>query len=81
MNRSVFHQKIGDDEVRTSIRIEGEDCSPNTFEYRWYQTTLLRMMAETPELLNCGMEAFQKLRMYHDGGKWIIEAEATYKKG
>ena len=64
--------------VRTTIRIEGNDCQPETPEALFYRDLLLRNIADDPHLLDCGPVAFQKFRMDHNGQRWIIEAAATH---
>lgn len=76
MNRKTNNVNIGEGQLRATVRLEGEMCDPDTFQYRYYQSEMLRVAHDSPALLECAMAPFQTLRMFHDGEKWIIEAEA-----
>ncbi len=77
MNRSIARNRISDSQVRYRVKISGEECAPNTHESRISQTRLLREIVDTQELLTCGYDPFQLLRMSHTGEHWLIEAEAV----
>jgi hypothetical protein len=81
MNRIVRHIPIGDSRIRTTVRLEGEDCSPQTPQALLLQRVLFQTLADNFDLLNCGLEPFQTLRVFHDGQRWIVEVEAVYEKG
>lgn len=76
MNRRTNNVNIGEGKVRATVRLEGEECSQDTFEARFYQAQMLKVIHDSPALLECAMAPFQTLRMFHDGAKWVIEAEA-----
>ena len=77
MNRIVKQTPVNDNEHRYEVRIEGEHCASVGFEARYNQLELLRMMAATPGLTDCGSTPFQTLKMAHDGEKWVVTLEAV----
>lgn len=77
MRRSQKILPIGADLIRVVVRLETDDAPPNSPLYRYHQFHLLRTLAEQPDLTNCGLSAFQKLTIHHNGERWIAEAEAV----
>lgn len=62
--------------TRHRVRIEGDECPAGSPLARVLAYRLLTHLAETPDLLACGTTSFARLTMAHDGGKWVVEAEA-----
>lgn len=79
MNKFTHKVPVGEEMARTSIRVEGDDCPPDSPEATYHRDLLLRSIADDPHLLDCGPVSFQKFRMYHSGQHWVIEAEAIHK--
>lgn len=77
MNRTLKQVRLNDSESRYIVRIEDVPSASKTQEARMRQYDLLKTLTSTPGLLDCGNLAFQSLKMWHDGEKWIIEMEAT----
>jgi hypothetical protein len=77
MRRSITKATMGGNQSKTVVRYESEFCEPGTQKARMEQMRLLRTLAETPELQNCGYFAFQKMNMRHTGEVWVIELEAV----
>lgn len=75
------HLKKIDQGDKTLYRVvlESDECYLNTPECRFIQFELLRYIAEDPATTACGFNDFRKLTMWHDGTKWIVEAEAIVK--
>jgi hypothetical protein len=71
--------RVNVDETHTRYRkvIEGNPCAQGSLESRQQQLFLLQSLSGQPELLNCGMDPFQKLTMYHNGDRWLVELEAV----
>ncbi len=69
------------DERRTRyrVRIESDPCETEHFK-RQMQLSLLANLVNTPDLMNCGPAPFESMRMYHSGGRWIIEFETTLEQ-
>jgi hypothetical protein len=81
MNRIVLVRDLGEGLTRTRVRIEGDQCEPGTAIAEQMQHNLLTNIADNPQLVACGSGTFQRLQMYHDNTKWVIEVEATRKTG
>jgi hypothetical protein len=81
MNRIVLVRDLGDGLTRTRVRIEGDPCELGTAIADQMQLHLLTNIANNPHLVDCGSGTFQRLQMYHDNHKWVIEVEATRKIG
>ena len=77
MRRSFTKTTLGGNETRVTVRYESERCEPGSLEARKEQIRLLRTLADSTELQNCGFHPFQKLTMKHTGESWLIELEAT----
>lgn len=61
---------------KVTVTYIGEPCPPSSGLSRTRQYELLRAVVETPGLLDCGLMSFQKLRMEHDGNRWVLTLEA-----
>lgn len=81
MNRKTIEQDIGEDRVRYVTMLESDICTLGTQMARFLQFELLRTVANDPAISACGLNDFQKLKMSHDGMRWVIEAEAIIEIG
>jgi len=79
MQRIVLVRDLGEGLTRTRVRIEGDDCEPDSLLADEMRQYLITNIANNPQLVACGSGPFQKMMMYHDNVKWIVEAEATRK--
>jgi hypothetical protein len=79
MNRKVAETRIGEKLVRYRTRIEDDPSTPG-WEQRQALYRLLGTLIQTPDLLNCGLNAPAKLSIYHSGQSWVVEAEATVEE-
>lgn len=52
------------------------DCEPGTQLSRVRQDAMLNEFLQNYDLRRCGPIPFQKMRVFHDGNRWIIEIEA-----
>lgn len=77
MRRTISEAKVGDRQVRYRTRIEDDPSSANSWEARRRLLDLLSTVLQSPDLMNCGLNAPQKLSIYHSGQSWVLEAEAT----
>ena len=76
MNRIVTTRDMGGGTVRHKVRIESDDCEPQSYFAEQVLYMLLQNIAQNPALVACGPGPFQKLAIFHDNQRWIIEAEA-----
>ncbi len=79
MNRRLTSVKLDNRSTRYRVRIESDPCDTDLL-MRQLQLNLLDNMANTPELTACGPVPFQTMKMYHDGGAWIVELEAIVEE-
>lgn len=77
MNRIVKQIPANEREFRYEVTIEGLPSGAHGQEGRASQLELLRSCLSTHGMLDCGGNTAQKLRMFHDGEKWVIVLEAT----
>lgn len=68
---------LGGGQARFLQKYESENCEPGTIQARMEQISMLRTLADTPELHLCGLYPYQKFSMRHNGDCWIIELEAV----
>lgn len=69
--------KLGNGSVKSIARVYS---LPNS-NRRQAQYELLRVLAENPDLSHCKLQPFQRLTIYHDGERWIAEAEVVTGEG
>lgn len=62
--------------ARYSLTLTGEDCPKDTVEAKTRQFLFLHWIADNQELLRCGTESWQKIRIEHNGTCWQLDAES-----
>lgn len=77
MNRVLKQTPINDFEFRYEVTITSDSCPPKTLQARNAIQNLLRTCLNTPGLLDCGSNAFDTVKVSHDGDKWNIVLEAV----
>lgn len=79
MNRVISAVPAGEEgEVRHCVRLESDPCDgPKTPDGRRQIFTLFQQLSGLPELLLCGTSTFERMMVWHDGFKWVIEANAV----
>lgn len=60
---------------KVTVTYKGEPCSRNGS--RREQHELLSTIVNTVGLLDCGLQSFQTLKMYHDDTSWVLVLETT----
>lgn len=75
MQRVVTNTDLGEGRIRWRVRIEGDSHDLAVKDF--HKAVLLDNFANNPSLLLCGITPFDTMRMFHDGEKWIVEAEAV----
>ena len=68
---------LGDNTSKLIVSFESEGCEAGTLESRNQQISLLKVLADTPGLLMCGLKPFEKLTMVHNGLAWTATIEAV----
>jgi len=76
MIRTTTKSNLGDGSKLWTIILSGDPTEPGSIASRASQISLLKTLADTPELQKCGDAFFTKMRMAHDGEKWSITLEA-----
>lgn len=77
MNRRTATQDLGAGRQRTRVTIISDPCEETGQQSLAVRQHLLESIAYQRELTQCGFAPFQKLRLYHSGEAWVVEAEAT----
>lgn len=83
MNRIIAKpQKIGEDRVRYRTRLEDSvEVTEGSMEWIARQRAMLEAILHSPELTYCGMSRWHRMTMFHDGNRWVVEAEAILNEG
>ncbi len=58
------------------ITTVSSDSAESDYEKRFRLQEILRILADTPDLWNCGPALFSTLKMRFTGECWVIEMEA-----
>lgn len=74
MTRTTTKSNLGDGQKLYTVNLLSPPCEALD---RGLQVSLLKSLADTPELQKCGDVYFTKLRMAHDGIQWVITMEAV----
>ena len=79
MKRTQIEVKLDPEENKSKwkVRLEDQETLPGTPEFSVRQVLFLEELAlNNHMLLTCGPVRYQRLTIFHDGAKWIAEAEA-----
>jgi hypothetical protein len=77
VTRTTTKSNLGDGQKLWTVTFTSDPCEPGTASQRAAQVSLLKTLADTPELQLCGLNFFEKMRMSHDGTNWHIVLEAV----
>ena len=77
MNITRKKSRISETQVRHTTRLEGDECSPTDPAFRYHQFQLINTISQSPELLQCGMDHWEKVVIFFSGRCWVAEAEAV----
>jgi hypothetical protein len=77
MKRSSLNIPIADGKTRVRVRVESDECDPGSAEYHHHRRYLLTAISEQPMLIDCGLQGFDTLKVYHNGFNWVADAEAV----
>lgn len=77
MQRILTTTKLSEKTSRVRVKIESDDCEADSQFAEEVKQMLIRNFGDNPSLLACGTAPFQTLKLFHNGMKWIVEAEAT----
>jgi hypothetical protein len=77
MKRCVSAIKIGEGQIRYKTRLEDEYSEKGSDQAREQQYFFIRQILDNLVLLDCGMQRFQTLKVFHSGVQWIAEAVAV----
>jgi hypothetical protein len=77
MDRKTHRKPIDGTLFRYQVTFTSDPVAEGTHHYKLVQHQMLLDLLETPGMLECGLEPFETLRMYHDGERWVVEMEAT----
>jgi hypothetical protein len=73
MKRTLRRVEIGQNRVRYKVTVTGFPCHGKS---RSDQLKFLQNIIETPGLLDCGLNQFQRLTVFYNGEQWQADAEA-----
>lgn len=72
-----FFTEVHIDEKTTKYRVRLEDVESEAQQVARRQSEFLMEVANQPELLTCGYARPQTVKFYHNGIRWVAEAEAV----
>lgn len=79
MNRTITPVKVGDHNTgrtRYRLRIEDDPSGPAPADIQRRQLAFLQAIVDQPMLLACGPVYADRFSVFHDGDRWILQAEA-----
>ena len=71
--------KLGNGDKLHKTIIESVECPKTGEKARFLKTTLLKQLAESPELLNCEGFDFETLSIKYSASRWIVETQVLEK--
>lgn len=77
MDRFYTKVQLTETQVKHRSRLCSDPCERGTDKARLFQRWLLEALASTHDFQICGSVPFQRMSMYHNEDKWIIELEAV----
>lgn len=80
-NRKTSKIDLGEGLYRYKVRYETPECQPHDQAGLFLQSSLLKAITDSPELLRCGNGKFKELKMFHDGMRWVIELQRDENEG
>lgn len=80
LNRIVKRLPQGDNQETILVRLESQDCPQSGLEGRFVRSSVLRQLADHPELSDCEGNEFQTVTISYSGKAWVVEAKATVQK-
>lgn len=75
-SRSVHATQSGYTSTKYRLKIEDDPSAEDSAEAGGRLLALLRDLVDQPVLLMCGPVSPQKVRLWHSGSCWVLEAEA-----
>jgi len=77
MIKTYSKVKIGDKSHRYFVKyIDEVECDKGSLLARHRQDHVLSTLLSNYDLRLCGSVCFDTFKMYHTGGRWVIELEA-----
>ncbi len=77
MNRQILKSNLGDGTKLWTVTLTGDPTDLGSPAARASQISLLKTLADTPDLQLCGATFFRTLKMQHTGDAWTIVMEAV----
>lgn len=67
--------------TRVRVRVESDPCEPEERQkFLWLRNHLLQTIADNPSMMDCQLEPFETLKVYHNGDCWVADAEAVISR-
>ena len=80
LNKTVTKVRFDDSHWRWKNKIVSDPCVKNSIEGKMLLAHMFQTFIDQPQILSCGGESFDALKIYHDGTHWVIETEAVVRK-
>ncbi|CAB4127309.1 hypothetical protein UFOVP75_132 [uncultured Caudovirales phage] len=76
MDKSTSKVRIDEQKVKYRTRVTGLECDKHTNLGRHLLHEMVQTIYYTQDLLTCGGQMVDKFNVFHDGTRWVFEAEA-----
>lgn len=80
MKKTFSKVRFDDRNFRWKTKLVSDQCIADSFEGRNVLADMLHAIASQPDLVSCGGQRFETLRVFHDGSCWVFEADAIVSK-
>jgi hypothetical protein len=73
LSRKIVSTPVSDSESLYKVTMLSEDAPINNPLYHYLQFEMLQQLVNNRDLAIAGPNFFQKLNMFHNGERWVIE--------
>lgn len=77
IERFTSSSKMSDETFRHVVKLTTPYCEEHSEDSVFYRFGLLTAVSGNPDLINCGPLRFDRLKVFYDGQRWVLEAEAV----
>jgi hypothetical protein len=78
--RTIKRIPIGEDQETIVVRLESMSCDGTGLKSTIIRNSLMRQIADTPEITDCESVPFEVLTISYTGDAWVAEMKAVIQK-
>lgn len=75
MRRETKRFNEGEGTFRVVNRVFDDPIPPNSATLHRAKYEFLKILAQTQDVLKCGMDEYETLKVYYDGTSWVAETQ------